>query len=325
VIDKPECKRSRPFAFAPVLLASAWVALGAYLIAGASDARGRSAQPSVELGSVHYQASRSKSAPPDLVARGRAIQDVRVGDRVLTHLDEREPGQTVARGVLRSSEPSLDAEEVDQGTWRRVDLTMPESPGGDLEIVLLRPSWWVSGEGAERGRTINLDLPEMGAVGAANVVSVGPCAPLKTGRGRVVTGTFTHAGATVLDVGVEGLDNPVGATPMHPFYSADRRRYVAAKDLVAGERLLTSGGEARVTCVVRRPGKHRVHNLEVHRDHVYRVTRIGVLVHNTSPAGGYTPDQQALQQLINEATNGGRTPLSTQQAETVLDWAQELR
>jgi hypothetical protein len=162
-------------------------------------------------------------------------------------------------------------------------------------------------------------------VGAANVVSVGPCAPLKTGSGRVVTGTFTHAGATVLDVGVEGLDNPVGATPMHPFYSADRRRYVAAKDLVAGERLLTSGGEARVTCVARRPGMHRVHNLEVHRDHVYRVTRIGVLVHNTSPAGGYTPDQQALQQLINEATNGGRTPLSTQQAETVLDWAQELR
>jgi RHS repeat-associated protein len=37
-----------------------------------------------------------------------------------------------------------------------------------------------------------------------------------------------------------------------------------------------------------------------------------------------TPDQQALKELVDEATFGGRRPLSTDQAETVLDWADEF-
>ena len=36
-----------------------------------------------------------------------------------------------------------------------------------------------------------------------------------------------------------------------------------------------------------------------------------------------TPDQQAVKDLANEATNGGRTPLPTDQANTIMDWATE--
>jgi hypothetical protein len=36
-----------------------------------------------------------------------------------------------------------------------------------------------------------------------------------------------------------------------------------------------------------------------------------------------TPDQQALKELVEEATNRGRNPLSNDNADTVLDWADE--
>lgn len=42
-----------------------------------------------------------------------------------------------------------------------------------------------------------------------------------------------------------------------------------------------------------------------------------------SLGGRYTEDQQALQELVNEATNGGRVPLSAADAKTVGDWAGE--
>jgi RHS repeat-associated protein len=37
------------------------------------------------------------------------------------------------------------------------------------------------------------------------------------------------------------------------------------------------------------------------------------------------PDQEALKDLVDEATDGGRKPLSKEDAETILDWAQEVK
>jgi hypothetical protein len=37
-----------------------------------------------------------------------------------------------------------------------------------------------------------------------------------------------------------------------------------------------------------------------------------------------TPDQQALKGLVDEATLGGRKPLTVDQANAVLDWAGEI-
>ena len=38
----------------------------------------------------------------------------------------------------------------------------------------------------------------------------------------------------------------------------------------------------------------------------------------------HSPDRQALNDIIKDATNGGRTPLSGSDADTILDWADEL-
>ncbi|MBM4001476.1 MAG: RHS repeat-associated core domain-containing protein [Planctomycetes bacterium] len=48
--------------------------------------------------------------------------------------------------------------------------------------------------------------------------------------------------------------------------------------------------------------------------------RLGV----TAPSRTMTPGQQALRELVDETTLGGRRPLTTSQAETVLDWADEV-
>ena len=37
----------------------------------------------------------------------------------------------------------------------------------------------------------------------------------------------------------------------------------------------------------------------------------------------HTPDQQALGELIRDVTNGGRKPLSNDDADTILDWGRE--
>ncbi len=236
----------------------------------------------------------------ELTLQSKAIEDIQVGELVLGRdvktlqtvgiddgdsFDEPESGyeQSLRRGILPPSEPSLDAEAVSSATWRRIELVMSQKSGGVLDIVLLRPMWWIEAKGAVPDKSITLSMPEMGATGAARVLSIGPCPSIRSGLDPVVTGTYVHNDARVLDVRLEGLPEPVAVTPSHPFYSLDRRSFVAAGDLKSGERLRSVSGAAHVVSVQPRPGQHRVYNLEVHGEHVYRVSRLGILVHNDSP------------------------------------------
>jgi len=133
-----------------------------------------------------------------------------------------------------------------------------------------------------------------------------------------VTATFTRTVPVVLDVRVGG--ETITATPEHPFWVVGRG-WTPAGALLPGFELLTKGGRtARVESVVRREGRFKVYNFEVAGTHTYFVSPLGVLVHNQC----HTPDQQALKDLVEEATNGGRKPLSVDDAETVLDWADEV-
>jgi len=56
-------------------------------------------------------------------------------------------------------------------------------------------------------------------------------------------------------------------------------------------------------------------NLGEHADEV--LEHIGL-------SGRHTQDQQALKELVEEATMGGRKALSVEDAETILDWAEEI-
>ncbi|MCA9199529.1 MAG: hypothetical protein KDA87_18420 [Planctomycetales bacterium] len=87
-------------------------------------------------------------------------------------------------------------------------------------------------------------MSEMGAVGDATVLSVEACpaiTPKPSERYRVVTGKFVHSSAEVIDLFVEGLDEPIGTTGSHPFWSVERHTFVPAELLEPNEHVQTAG------------------------------------------------------------------------------------
>jgi predicted nucleotidyltransferase len=153
--------------------------------------------------------------------------------------------------------------------------------------VLLRPEWWLEEQAElndkdtlEVGDVVEISVPECGIDGAAEVLGLGRCPEILPGPGRVVTGTFKHSSANILDLYVEGLPAPIGTTANHPFWSEDRQAFVHADSLWEDERLGTLEGTRRVMSLVTRNQAEPVFNLEVQLDHSYRVSESGVLVHN---------------------------------------------
>ena len=138
-----------------------------------------------------------------------------------------------------------------------------------------------------RGLTVELDLPEMGAVGTAVIADIGPCPAIQSqeaaGGGHVVTATVQHpASEQVLDVSFSGAAEPIGVTANHLFYSADRQEFIPIGEMEIGERVQTFEGETRrITQKLPRPGPATVYNLEVYGEHVYYVGNDGILTHNS--------------------------------------------
>ncbi|MDR2644279.1 MAG: HINT domain-containing protein [Planctomycetaceae bacterium] len=200
------------------------------------------------------------------------IHDVQVGERAIGTNPE-----------VTDSERSTFLPDPNPVTWRKLTLEMIKSDGKRLDIILLRPLNWISESQADIGTTIFLDLPELGAQGFAKVLNIEPCPSIKRGKGNVITGTFHHEAANTIDLHVEGLSKSIGCTDNHPFWSVTRNEFVEAGKLQLGEELhLYSGQTAKVIQILPRPG---VHNLEVMNEHVYRVTGIGLLVHNACAIG----------------------------------------
>ena len=199
----------------------------------------------------------------------RPIADIRVGHRVLAHNPELGPG----------TRPAL---QINPAEWRQIALRVHKPDGTTLNVSYLRRADWLAENKAEVGRQIHLVLPELNIDGPAKVLSIAACPEIESGPGRLVTATFRHSSGDLFSVSVEGLDEPIGTTGNHPFWSEDRKSFVRAEDLYAGENLTTAASESRrVRSVTRQTEFAPVFNLEVEAEHVYYVSRAGILVHNS--------------------------------------------
>ena len=239
------------------------------------------------------------------------IEDVRLGRRV------------VGRNPLREQTES--PTDITPATHRAVRLEMDQH-GALYELAFVRPLSWLDEQHAAVGETIPLVMTEMGLDGEARVIAIDSCPEIEPddGTGRmIVTGTMKHLATNVLEIEIAAETEPLGVTDTHPIWSEDRHQFVVAGQLRTGERLRQSNGHlTQITRITPKRGPPvMVYNLEIDAEHVYHVGENGLLVHNSC----FTQDQQALQGLVNEMTKGGRKPLSTSDANTVLDWAKETK
>lgn len=206
----------------------------------------------------------------------RNIEEIQIGDRVLAWNPE-----------LTEEEHAVADPVADD--WNRIDLAIVKSDGYRLDISLLRPRAWIAEQQAEVGKSIHLDLPELNQYGDAQVLAIGPCPDIKPGPGRVVIGTFRHTSGDTIDVRVKDLDDPIGATQDHPFWSEDRQAFVDARELRVGEHVKTHSGQiTEIESITSRGPPEPVYNLEIHAENVYYVSDIGVLVHNSTPYSSRT-------------------------------------
>ncbi|MCH7729678.1 MAG: AHH domain-containing protein, partial [Planctomycetes bacterium] len=173
--------------------------------------------------------------------------------------------------------------EPDPATSREVRFEMTKPSGNRSWCKFIWTLDEIEAAGAKVGATVDFDMPELGIVGPARYTYIGPCPEFKEGDGNLVIGVFKHEpDGPIVNVHIEGLDTPIGSTANHPFWSEDRQEFVEAGHLQPNEQVWSElRGVVRITSVTRAPDAKYVYNLTVHNQHVYEVSELGVVVHNS--------------------------------------------
>jgi hypothetical protein len=228
----------------------------------------------------------SAAARPSLQPVPQAIETIRVGQRVLGEASAGElAGQT----------------QVDPAIWRLVSLRAEtiwaDGTLDEIRVETLQPPEWIGKHQASVGASVPLplDLVEMGLPAdlAATVVANEPCPSIAPGSGRVVLTTVSHLNADAYELSVEsstgGLET-IRPTGLHKFYFPAANAWISAKDLKPGDELQGVDGPLTVRRIEPLSGVHRVYNMTVEGEHVYRVSTLGALVHNNGCTPGPVPD-----------------------------------
>ena len=95
--------------------------------------------------------------------------------------------------------------------------------------------------------------------------------------------TINHLNKYVFELTIKdgtGHSESVHTTGFHKFYSDSRKTWISAAELRKGEQLRGVNGLLTVADLHGFAGVHRVYNMTVEDEHVYRVSTLGTLVHN---------------------------------------------
>ena len=229
---------------------------------------------------------RRRGARPAVASRrpaSKSIETICVGQRVVTQDAGNWAGRT--------------GTAVNPQTWKKLVLVAETHWGDgtrdDIHVETLQPPEWIKQHDVRIGATVPLplDLVEMGLPRdlRATVLSVEHCPEIKEGPGRVVLSTVNHLNKYVFELTIRdaaGHSETVHATGFHKFFSASRNGWISAAELRKGEQLRGVNGALTVADLRRFSGVHRVYNMTVEDEHVYRVSVLGALVHNVCPGDG---------------------------------------
>ena len=232
----------------------------------------------------------------------RPIETLEVGDRVMTYTPEERltipgaPKEAVDSygefDELYKIELRLDHDECDESSMNQLSFDGVESStngvatatGLSTIVTLLRDKAWLIENRIRKGGTFAISMPEMGVEGEASIDSVSSF-QISKGQGQLVTATFHHSSGEVYDLYLKDCDEPIGVTANHPFWSVDRVGWVPAANVQFGETLMAIRAKTLVERHAKRNNFEDVYNIEIEGDHVYRVHKHGVLVHNASAGG----------------------------------------
>ncbi len=229
------------------------------------------------------------------------IDDIQVGQRVVTGAPQEALDAADSNPLLRG----LPDEQIDPRTWKlvrmRAEVRWDDGTLDDINVATLQSPQWLRAHNVQVGNDalVPLDLVEMGLPAAlrAKVLEIAPCPPIQSGPGRVVLTTVNHLNADVHELTVRdahGHEETIRTTGGHKFYSVTRNGWLSASDIGSGEQLDGLDGTSTVVGVSRLGGVHRVYNMTVQGEHVYRVSSRGALVHNMNCGGGNATAERAL-------------------------------
>jgi hypothetical protein len=207
------------------------------------------------------------------------ISEVRVGQWVIAENPEGESFDDLLFD---------DEDGIDPANWRKITLAMTKADDTRLDVVLLRPIWWLEDQEVIVGKHLELDLEELSASGQALVLAIEPAPELAlrpSSRHFLVTGTFKHRVSEVVDLYIDGLDDAIRCTSNHLFWCDSRREFVQCDALSKGDLVLCIDGTFAVREKIVISSECDVYNLEVACQHSFMVSAAGVTVHN----GCYTP------------------------------------
>jgi Pretoxin HINT domain len=172
-------------------------------------------------------------------------------------------------------------------SWLKLSFTIERFDGVWIDADILRPADWVAKHDLQLNSHLPLFLPELQVHGVARITAVNPCPPISKGEGSVITGSFVTREVHVIVHaklrGADGTTTTLSGTPIHPIWSLDRQNWVPLGELQPNERLAGARGNVTVETLSFDHKCQSVYNIEVHGQHVYQVSELGVLVHNAAP------------------------------------------
>lgn len=213
--------------------------------------------------------------------------------------EQRVPISQVELGML-AGEVNADCALLPRDGWQRFRLLLfDDASDAEFDVELLRTAGWAPTElSLEPGVQFDLSFGDLGRQwsmsGRVVVLEIADAPPLPYGERCPVTGTFRHVEQELLELTVEGTNEPLRLTAGHPLFSEDAHDWVRAGELKPGETLRTAQGNTRVVDVQRVLGAVEVYNLEVAVAHTYFVGELGIWTHNMCEVVGVNGLRTAL-------------------------------
>ena len=232
-------------------------------------------------------------------ASSQPIEDVQLGQRVLTNIEQRSDDATQREAFACPT-------EVDEN-WRRLTLILEDpNEGPDFIAESLRSPEWMRSHHAEVGGTVWFELSELNIAGYARILEIDDAPLIEEGPGCVVLSRYTRVNDNLISLSL-GDGDVLHLTDTHRLYSASRDQWVAAGALWEGEYLRGAYATVPVDGLDWHEGAEPVFNLEVESAHRYLVGDAGVLAHNANNckpgAGGAAKGEETALKDFNQARN----------------------